>query len=90
MRFKNISRKKENIEYCPGDVLNVYNETLFEEEVYMVIKRYDWYNILNLDSGIAYYNEYENYDDFVRKLERLFYSIEIIDNNELELVRVED
>ena len=88
MRFKNII-KKENVKYVPGDVLVVYNETLCEEEVYMVIRRYDGYNILNLDSGVAYYNEYENYDDFVRELESLFYSIEIISNHELELVRVE-
>ena len=89
MRFENIVTRKKLV-YYPGDVLIVYNETLCEEEVYMVIRRCDWYNILNLDSGVAYYNEYENYDDFVRKLERLFFSIEIIDNNELELVRVED
>lgn len=90
MRFKNISRKKENIEYCPGDVLNVYNETLFEEEVYMVISRGDMYNILNLNSGLAYFSDYENYDSFAEKLEKSLILIEIIDNNELELVRVED
>lgn len=39
MRFKNIATKKENIEYVPGDVLVVCNETLCEEEVYMVIRR---------------------------------------------------
>ena len=90
MRFKNIFKKKENVEYVPGDVLIVYNETLCEEEAYMVVCMYDWYNILNLNSGKTYYNEYDRYDDFVRELERLFYSIERIDNNQLEKVRVED
>ena len=90
MRFKNIITKKENVDYVPGYALIVYNETLCEEEAYMVICMYDWYNILNLNSGETYYNEYEKYDDFVRELESLFYSIEIISNHELELVRVED
>ena len=90
MRFKNIITKKENIKYKSGDVLIVYNETLCEEEAYMVICMYDWYNILNLNNGETYYNEYEKYDHFVIKLESLFYSIERIDNKQLELVRVED
>lgn len=89
MRFKNII-KKENVKYAPGDVLVVYNEKLCEEEAYMVIFMHDWYNILNLNSGVPYYNEYERYDDFVIELESLFYSIETISNDELELVRVED
>ena len=90
MRFENIYRKKENIEYVPGQVLIVYNETLGKVEAYMVTCMYDWFNILNLNSGETYYNGYENYDGFAEKLEGSFYSIEIINNNELELVRVEE
>ena len=90
MRFKNITTKKENIEYFSGDVLILYNEMLCEDEVYMVITRYAKYNILNLNNGVACLPNYENYDDFVRELERLFILIEAVDNDELELVRVED
>ena len=90
MKFKNIATKKENIEYFSGDALIVYNETLCKEEVYMVVRRYGRYNILNLNNGEAYYNDYKDYDDFARELESRFYSIETIDNDELELVRVED
>ena len=91
MKFKNISRKKENVEYFSGEVLIAYNETVCEEEVYMVISRHDeYYNLIDLNSGATYFFDFEIYDDFVRKMERLFYSIERIDNDELELVRVED
>lgn len=89
MKFKNMSRKKENIEYVPGDVLTMYNEIRCEREVYMVICMHDWYNIINLNSGETYYSEYDRYDDFVRELERVFSQIEVINNDELELVRVE-
>ena len=89
MRFNNII-KKENIEYNPGDVLIVRTETFLAERAYMVFKKYAMYNILDLNSGQAYYDNFEFYDDFVRNLEKLFISIERIDNDELELVRVED
>ena len=90
MRFENISRKKENVKYNSGEVLVVYNEAIGKVEAYMVIRRYDKYNILNLNNGEVYYNDDEDYDDFVRELERLFYPIETVDNDELGLVRVED
>ena len=91
MKFKNISRKKENVEYNSGEVLIMYNETLCEEEVYMVITRDNvYYNLLDLDRGVIHFYDFELYDDFVKKLGRIFYSIEIISNNQLELVRVED
>ena len=91
MRFKNIATKKENVEYSSGDVLIAYNEILCEEEVYMVITRDNvYYNLLDLDRGVTHFYDFELYDDFVKKLGRIFYSIETIDNDELELVRVED
>ena len=90
MRFKNII-KKENVEYSSGDVLIAYNETLCEEEVYMVISWYAvYYNLINLNSGATLFYDFEFYDDFVKKLEKIFIQIERIDNNQLELVRVED
>ena len=90
MRFKNII-KKENVEYFAGDVLIVYNETVCEEGVYMVISRHDmYYNLMNLNRGETYFFDFELYDDFVKKLEKIFILIERIDNNQLELVRVED
>ena len=89
MRFNNII-KKENIEYNSGDVLIVRTETFLAERAYMVFKKYAMYNILDLNSGEAYFPDYEDYDEFVIELERLFFSIEIISNHELELVRVED
>ena len=90
MRFNNIVTKKENIEYFSGDVLIMYNETMGKVEAYMVSRNYNKYNILNLNSGETYYSGYNDYDDFVRDLEERFTSIEAIDNDELELVRVED
>ena len=91
MRFKNIITKKENIEYAPGDVLIVYNETLCEEEVYMVISWYAvYYNLINLNSGATLFYDFEFYDDFVKKLEKIFIQIDTVDNDELELVGVED
>ena len=91
MRFENIATGKENIEYFSGDVLLVYNEILCEKEVYMVISRDDvYYNLLDLNMGVTHFYDFEFYDDFVRKMERIFYSIETISNDELELVRVED
>ena len=90
MKYKKISRKKEDVKYVPGDVLNMYTKTYFEERVYMVIRNCGMYNMLNLNNGETYYSEFKAYDDFVRNLESLFFSIRTIDNNELELVRVED
>ena len=68
----------------------MYTKTYFGERVYMVIRNCGMYNMLNLNSGEAYFPDYEDYDEFVIELERLFFSIEIISNHELELVRVED
>ena len=48
------------------------------------------YNLIDLNKGRIYLFDNQHYDDFVRKLESLFTSIEVIDNDELELVRVED
>ena len=90
MRFKNILKKKENIEYVPGDVLIVRTETSLAERAYMVFRKYGMYNMLDLNSGQVYYDNFQFYDNFVGKLEKLFISIERIDNNKLELVRVED
>ena len=86
MRFKNIVTKKRK--YKSGDVLFVRNE--HEEEVCMVIKKEIMYNLIDLNKGRIYLFDNQHYDDFVRKLESLFTSIEVIDNNKLELVRVED
>lgn len=90
MRFKNIITKKENIKYAPGDVLIVYNEILCEEEAYMVIKKDSMYNLIDLNRGKAYLLNNQHYDDFAENMGRLLYSAEIIDNNQLELVRVGD
>lgn len=90
MRFENISRKKENVEYFSGDVLIVRGKIFSEEEVYMVVTKNDvYYNLLDLNIGVTHFYDFEFYDDFVRKLERIFYSIETIGNDELELVRVD-
>ena len=73
MRIENIITKKENTEYTPGDVLIVCNETLCEEEVYMVISWYAvYYNLINLNSGATLFYDFEFYDDFVKKLEKIF------------------
>ena len=88
MRFKNIFKKKENVEYVPGDVLVVCNE--YEEEAYMVIKKDSMYNLIDLNRGKAYLLDNQHYDDFAENMRRLLYSAEIIDNNQLELVRVEE
>ena len=88
MRFKNIFKKKENIEYVPGDVLVVCNE--YEEEAYMVIEKYGMYNLIDLNRGKAYLLENQNYEDFAENMGRLLYSAEVIKNDKLELVRVED
>ena len=90
MRFKNINTKKENVKYVPGDVLIVYTETFCEKRAYMVIRECGMYNILDLNSGVAYFSDYESYDDFAEKVGQIFTLIERIDNDELELVRVED
>ena len=91
MKFKNITTGKENVKYRSGEVLILYNESVGKSEAYMVvICGYASYNIIDLNSGKAYYNDCEDYDDFVRKLGQIFVLIERIDNNELELVRVED
>ena len=90
MRFKNISRKKENVKYVPGDVLTMYTKTYFEERVYMVIRNCGMYNMLNLNDGETYYSEFKAYDDFAEKVGQIFTFIEVIDNNKLELVIVED
>ena len=90
MKYKNIITKKENVKYVPGDVLTMYTETYFEERVYMVIRSCGMYNMLNLNNGEVYYSDFEAYDDFAEKVEQIFTFIEVIDNNELELVRVED
>lgn len=88
MRIENIITKKENIEYAPGDVLIVCNE--YEEEAYMVFKAYNMYNLIDLNKGKAFFSDNQYYDNFAESVGRLFYSAEVIDNDELELVRVED
>ena len=90
MRFENIATGKENVECRSGEVLILYNESVGKSEAYMVIRKHNKYNILNLNNGEVYYNDCEDYDDFVKKLGNLFILIERIDNDELELVRVED
>ncbi len=88
MRVENIITKKENIKYVPGDVLVVCDEC--EEGAYMVFRKHGMYNLIDLNTGQAYFFDNQHYDDFAEKVGRLFYSAEIIDNGELELVRAED
>ena len=88
MRFKDSATKKENIKYVPGDILFVCNE--YEEEAYMVIEKDSMYNLIDLNKGRAYLLDNKHYDDFAKTVGRLLYSAEVIDNDELELVRVEE
>ena len=93
MRFENIATKKENIKYNSGDVLVVceeYDEGVYDEGAYMVFRKFGTYNLVDLNTGQVYFSDNRNYDDFAKNVGRLFYSAEIISNNELELVRVED
>ena len=88
MRIENSITKKENIEYAPGDVLILCNE--YEEEAYMVFEKDGMYNLIDLNKGKAFFSDNQYYDNFAESVGRLFYSAEIIGNDDLELVRVED
>ena len=88
MKLKNISRKKEDVKYNSGDVLFVCNE--YEEEAYMVTEKDGMYNLMDLNRGKVFLSDNQHYDDFAEKVGRLLYSAEVINNDELELVRVGD
>ena len=88
MRINNIEVKKVNAKYLSGDVLITHDGNY--AEAYMVIERFRGYNIVNLHTGEIRFIDYEDHDDFVKNLEKIFSSIRRIDNNKLELIEVED
>ena len=90
MKFKNLVSGKEVADFKGGDILILKDRKTGEEVVYMIVRRYDWYNMLNLHDGVMFFEEFKHFEDIQRGIRKWYDVIGVIGNEYLELSMLEE
>ena len=90
MKFKNLVSGKEVVDAKAGDILILKDKQTCEEVVYMIVRQYNWYNLINLLDGGTFFAHFKPLDDIRPRIRKWFDLTGVIENEYLELSMLEE